>query len=50
MTLISLIGFSQETHGDAVFGSRTRSTLYFTSSAVMVWPLWNLTFGRSLKV
>ena len=50
MTLISLIDFSQEIHGDAVFGSRTRSMLYFTSSAVMVWPLWNFTFGRSLNV
>ena len=50
MTLISLIAFSQEIHGDAVFGSRTRSMLYFTSSAVIVWPLWNLTFGRSLNV
>ncbi len=50
MTLISLIDFSQEIHGDAVFGSRTRSMLYFTSSAVIVCPLWNLTFGRSLNV
>ena len=48
-TLISLIDFSQEIQGDAVFGSRTRSMLYLTSSALMVWPLWNFTFGRSLK-
>ena len=50
MILTSLIAFIQEIHGDAVLGSRTRSTLYFTSSAVIVCPLWNFTFGRSLNV
>ena len=33
-----------------VAGSLQRSKLYFTSAEVIVAPLWNLTFGRSLKV
>jgi hypothetical protein len=33
-----------------VAGAVTRSNEYFTSSAVISRPLWNLTPGRSLKV
>ncbi len=47
---ISLIESSQFRHGEAVLGSRIRSTLYLTSSAVSGWPLWNFTLGRRWKV
>ena len=36
--------------GDWVAGFVTRSSEYFTSSAVISRPLWNLTPARSLKV
>src|SRR5690349_22418018 len=49
-TLVSSIESNHPRHGEAVLGSTTRSTLYFTSSAVIVWPLWNLTFGRRWKM
>ncbi len=36
--------------GDWVAGRVTRSSEYFTSSAVISRPLWNFTPGRSLNV
>ena len=36
--------------GLCVFGLVTRSSEYFTSSAVISRPLWNFTPWRSLKV
>ena len=50
MTLVSWTASSHDRHPDPVFGSSTRSMLYFTSSAVSGWPLWNFTFGRRWNV
>jgi len=40
----------EERAAAAVFSSRMRSKVNFTSSAVSTSPLWNLTLGRSLTV
>ena len=42
--------FSTESAADPLAGSASRLKVAATSLAVIDWPSWNLTFGRSLNV